>query len=149
MTDHITTRDDGQFECTDRWLPFDADITVDLREDGEMVVAGTNDGAPVTMVCTIGRVEPPLPLEHTHAGPGSTMRWELEAVETGCILRSSRDVPQVRGAIDGYYLVGLRTRLDRLTPALSGGPRPWDRDASAADRVHDADLGLAAPVDAP
>ena len=55
----------------DWWLPFDADITVDLREGGEMVFAGTRDGEPVTMTCTILRVEPPVLFEHTHVDPGS------------------------------------------------------------------------------
>ena len=50
----------------DWWLPFDADITVDLREGGQMVFAGTGD-EPVAMTCTILRVEPPMLLEHTHA----------------------------------------------------------------------------------
>ena len=54
----------------DWWLPFDADITVDLREGGEMVFAGRGD-EPITMTFTILRVEPPMLLEHTHADPGS------------------------------------------------------------------------------
>ena len=70
----------------DWWLPFDADITVDLREGGQMVFAAIGD-EPITITCTILRVEPPMLLEHTHVDPGSYMRWELEPVETGCILR--------------------------------------------------------------
>ncbi len=141
MTDDLTTRDDGVLERTadggvtrferhlaydvgdvwnaitsparlaDWWLPFEADITVDLREGGEMVFAGTPDGEPVTLTCTIVRLEPPLFLEHTHPAPGSTMRWELEAVETGCILRLSHHVPDNQEAIDNCYLVGLQTSL--------------------------------------
>src|SRR6185295_12124441 len=42
----------------DWWLPFDADITVDLREGGEMVFSATGD-EPITITCTILRVEPP------------------------------------------------------------------------------------------
>ncbi len=178
MTDDITTRYDGVLERTadggiirferhlaydvsevwnaitspdrlaDWWLPFDADITVDLREGGEMAFTGANDGEPIMMVCTILRVEPPLLFEHTHPAPGSTMRWELEAVDTGCILRLSHTLPDVGEAIDNCYLVGLQTSLDRLTPALAGRPAPWDWDAFAVDRAHYADLGLAAPVDA-
>src|SRR4051794_34293958 len=53
----------------DWWLPFDADITVDLREGGHMVFAATGD-EPIEMTCTILRVEPPMLLEHTHAAPG-------------------------------------------------------------------------------
>jgi uncharacterized protein YndB with AHSA1/START domain len=147
MTDDITTRYDGVLQRTadggiirferhlaydvhdvwnaitnperlaDWWLPFDADITVDLREGGEMIFAGSNDGEPITMVCTILRVEPPLLFEHTHPAPGSTMLWELEAVHTGCILRLIHTLPDVQ------------------------------EDAFGAGRVHYAGLGLAAPVD--
>ena len=50
----------------DWWLPFDADITVDLREGGEMVFAGRGEES-ATVTCTILRIEPPMLLEHTHA----------------------------------------------------------------------------------
>ena len=178
MTDDLTTRYDGVLERTadggvirferhlaydvndvwdaitvperlaDWWLPFDADITVDLREGGEMVFAGTADGEPVTMTCTILRVEPPRLLEHTHPAPGSTMRWELDAVDTGCILRLSHVVPDVQEAIDNCYLVGLQISLGRLEPSLAGPPDPWDWDAFAVAQAHYAAVGLAAPVDA-
>ncbi len=174
MTDDITTRYDGVLErtvdggvirferhlpydvhavwdaitsperLTDWWLPFDAEITVDLREGGSMIFTGTSAEGP-TMVCTILRVEPPFLFEHTHPAPGSTMRWELEALDTGCILRLNHSLPDVQEAIDNCYLVGLQTSLDRLVPALAGSPRPWDWDAFGADRAHYADLGLASP----
>jgi uncharacterized protein YndB with AHSA1/START domain len=130
------------------WLPFEATITVDLREGGEMVFAGTPDGEPVTMTCTILRLESPLLLEHTHPAPGSTMRWELEAVDTGCILRLSHVVPDAREAIDNCYLVGLQTSLARLESSLAGRPEPWDWSAFAAAQAHYSELGLAAPVEA-
>ena len=176
MTDDLTTRYDGVLQRTtdggvirferhlafdvhdvwdaitsparlaDWWLPFEADITVDLREGGEMVFAGRGEGAPVTMTCTILRVEPPVLFEHTHPAPGSRMRWELEAADTGCILRLSHVLPDVQEAVDHCYLVGLQTSLDRLEPTLAGRPVPWDWDAFAVAQVHYADLGLAAPV---
>ncbi len=175
MTDDITTRYDGVLERTadggvirfERhlaydvadvwtaitdpeqlshwWLPFDADVTVDLREGGEMVFAGTSDGEPIRMVCTILRIEPPALFEHTHPAPGSIMRWDLEAMDTGCILRLSHSLPDVQEAIDNCYVVGLQTSLDRLVPALAGRPEPWDWDAFATDRAHYASCGLAAP----
>ena len=178
MTDDLTTRSDGVLERTadggtirferhlpydvgdvwdaitsperlaDWWLPFDADITVDLRVGGEMVFAGASDGEPITMTCTILRLEPPVLFEHTHPAPGSTMRWELEPFDTGCILRLSHHVPDVREAIDNCYLVGLHTSLSRLEPCIAGRPTPWDWDAFAAARGHYADLGLAAAADA-
>lgn len=176
MTDDLTTRYDGALERTatggvirferhlaydvrevwdaittperlaDWWLPFEADITVDLREGGEMVFRGTSDGEPVTMTCTILRVEPPLLLEHTHPAPGSTMRWELEEAPTGCILRLRHQVPDVQEAVDNCYLVGLQTSLDRLEPGLAGHPAPWDWDAFGQAQEHYAHRGLAAPV---
>ncbi len=176
MTDDITTRYDGVLERTadggiirferhlaydivdvwnaitsperlaDWWLPFDADIAVDLREGGEMVFAGTPDGEPMTMALTILRVEPPLLFEHTHPAAGSTMRWELEAVDTGCILRLRHSITDVQDAIDNCNLVGLQTSLDRLEPALAGRPEPRDWERFAAGQAHYASLGQAAPV---
>lgn len=178
MTDDLTTRYDGVLERTadggvirferhlaydvqdvwnaittperlaDWWLPFEADITVDLREGGEMVFAGTPDGEPVTMTCTILRLDPPRLLEHTHPAPGSSMRWELEARDTGCILRLVHVVPDVQEAIDNCYVVGLQTSLDRLEPSLAGRPEPWDWSTFALTQAHYAGLGLAAPVEA-
>lgn len=178
MTEDLTTRYDGVLERTadggvirferhlaydvrdvweaittperlaDWWLPFEADITVDLREGGEMVFAGRSAEEPVTMTCTILRLEPPVLFEHTHPAPGSTMRWELEPHDTGCILRLSHTVPDVSEAVDNLYLVGLQTSLDRLEPCLAGRPVAWDWDAFAAGQRHYAGLGLAAPVEA-
>lgn len=179
MTDDLTTRYDGVLERTvdgglirferhlaydvrevwaaittperlaDWWLPFEADITVDLREGGEMVFTGRADGEPVSLTCTILRLEPPVLLEHTHPAPGSSMRWELEGLDTGCILRLTHVVPDVQEAIGNCYVVGLQTSLSRLEPHLAGRPEPWDWDAFSAAQAHYADLGLAAPVEAP
>jgi uncharacterized protein YndB with AHSA1/START domain len=132
----------------DWWLPFDAEITVDLREGGEMVFTGKGDGEAPAMTCTILRVDPLRLFEHTHPAPGSRMRWELEPADTGCILRLSHVVPDVPEAVDNLYLVGLQTSLDRLEPTLAARPVPWDSEAFAAARVHYADLGLAAPAEA-
>ncbi len=131
----------------DWWLPFDADITVDLREGGQMVFAGRGD-EPMTMTFTILRVEPPLLLEHTHADADSYMRWELEAVDAGCVLRLSHFVTDTDTAIDNCYVVGLHHSLARLAPCLAGRPVVWDWDAFAEAQAHYADLGLAAPIDA-
>lgn len=131
----------------DWWLPFDADITVDLREGGQMVFAGRGD-EPFAMTFTIVRVEAPLLLEHTHADPSSLMRWELEAVDDGCILRLSHFVTDVAAAVDRCYVVGLHTSLLRLVPCLQGAPTPWDTAAFALAQAHYATVGLApAPSD--
>ncbi|MET0911125.1 MAG: SRPBCC family protein [Ilumatobacteraceae bacterium] len=132
----------------DWWLPFDADITVDLREGGEMVFAGRGD-EPVTMTFTILRVEPPMLFEHTHADPSSYMRWELEAVDTGCVLRLSHFVTDPDVAIANCYVVGLHTSLGRLLPCLAGRPVAWDWDGFADAQAEYSSIGLAPSVDAP
>lgn len=131
----------------DWWLPFDADISVDLREGGQMVCAGRGEDAP-TMSFTIRRVEPPMLFEHAHADPGSYMRWELEPVDTGCVLRLSHFVPDPSTAIDNCYVVGLHTSLARLVPCLAGEPIAWDWGAFAAAQAQYATVGIAPPVDA-
>ncbi len=133
---------------TDWWLPFDADITIDLREGGQMVFAARGD-EPMTMAFTILRVEPPMLLEHTHNDAGSYMRWELESTATGCVLRLSHFVTDPDAAIDNCYMVGLHASLARLAPCLAGRPAAWDPDGFAQAQAHYANLGLAPPVDTP
>jgi uncharacterized protein YndB with AHSA1/START domain len=132
----------------DWWLPFDADITVDLRAGGEMVFAGRGD-EPTRMTMTILRVEPPTLLEHTHLDPASYLRWELQPADTSCVLRLSHFVRDISGAIGNCYVVGLHTSLARLVPCLAGRPTPWDWDAFAEAQAHYAGVGLAPPVDSP
>lgn len=127
------------------WLPFAADISVDLREGGEMVFAGRDDEA-VRMTCTIRRVEPPMLLEHTHVDAASFVRWELEPTDTGCILRLSHFVSDPAAAIDRCYVVGLDASLARLEPCLAGHPVAWDWDRFADAQAHYASVGLAPPV---
>ena len=127
------------------WLPFDADITVDLRVGGEMVMAANGD-EPIKIVCTFLRVEPPVLLEHTHVDPGSRMRWELEAVDAGCVLRLSHFVSDTATAIDNGYVVGLYASLARLEPCLAGSPVAWDWDGFAAAQAYYAAIGLAGAV---
>lgn len=129
------------------WLPFDADITVDLREGGEMHFLGRGDDAP-DMTFTIVRVEAPMLLEHTHADPDSLVRWELTPTDTGCTLRISHFVTDVDGAIDGCYVVGLHTSLGRLEPLLAGDPIAWDWAAFATSQAAYAQLGFAPEVEA-
>ena len=139
--DAITTPE----RLADWWLPFDADVTVDLREGGSLVFVNRGD-EPFTLACTILRVEPPMLLEHTHADPSSYMRWELEAVDTGCVLRLSHFVTDTDAAIGNCYVVGLQASLARLEPCLAGHPVPWDWDGFAAAQAHYATIGLAPPV---
>jgi hypothetical protein len=107
-----------------------------------MVFAATGD-EPMTITCTIRRVEPPTLLEHTHVDPGALMRWELEPVDSGCVLRVSHFVTDADSAIGNCYVVGLHTSLTRLEPCLAGRPVPWDWDAFAVAQAHYATLGFA------
>ncbi len=131
----------------DWWLPFDADIAVDVREGGEMHFAGRGDDAP-DMTFTILRVEAPMLLEHTHADPTSRMRWELEATDTGCTLRLSHFVTDVDAAIGNCYVVGLHASLARLLPCVAGAPEAWDWDGFYAAQSAYAELGFAPEVEA-
>lgn len=127
------------------WLPFDADITIDLRPGGQIVLAAVG-GEPPPMTFTILEVDPPRLLEHTHVDPGSLLRWELEGVETGCVLRLSHFVADPATAIDNCYVVGLHTSLSRLEPCLAGAPRVWDWDEFARSQARYAAAGLAPDV---
>lgn len=131
----------------DWWLPFDADITVDLREGGELRFVGRGD-EEIDMRCTIVRVEAPMLLEHTHVDPGSLIRWELEPTDTGCTLRISHFVTDPDAAIGNCFVVGLHTSLSRLEPALAGQPVPWDWEAFAETQAAYAQLGFAPEVEA-
>jgi uncharacterized protein YndB with AHSA1/START domain len=131
----------------DWWLPFDADITIDLREGGEMHFVGTGE-EEVEMTLTIVRVEPPMLFEHTHVDPGSLMRWELEPTDAGCTLRLSHFVTDTDAAIERCYVVGLHTSLSRLEPVLAGQPAPWDWERFAETQAAYAELGFAPEVEA-
>lgn len=126
------------------WLPFDADITVDLHEGGQMVFAGHGD-EQIRMTCTILRVEAPLLLEHTHIDAASYLRWELKPVDTGCVLRLSHFVTDTAGAIQNCYVVGMHASLARLAPCLAGRPAEWDWDGFDEAQAHYASVGLAPP----
>jgi uncharacterized protein YndB with AHSA1/START domain len=129
----------------DWWLPFEADVTVDLREGGKMVFT-SRSGEPDPMTATVLRVDAPVLLEHTHVVAGSTLLWEIQAVDAGCVLRLTQHVSDVAAAIDGCWVVGLHTSLSRLEPALAGSPVPWDWTAFAEAQAHYAADGLAAPA---
>lgn len=126
----------------DWWLPFDANITIDLRPGGLIVMSATGD-EPMTITCEILRVEPPVLLEHTHIDPGSRLLWELEPSDDGCILRLSHFVADPAVAVENCYIVGLHTSLDRLAPSLAGDPVPWDWDGFARHQRRYAAAGFA------
>lgn len=113
-----------------------------------MVMAARGD-EPTTITCTIRRVEPPVLLEHTHVDPGSYLRWELEPVPTGCVLRLSHFVTDTAAAIDRCSVVGLHASLARLAPCLAGHPVAGDWDGFADAQAHYAGIGLAPAASAP
>jgi uncharacterized protein YndB with AHSA1/START domain len=118
----------------DWWPPMAASITVDLREGGLIAFEWPGVDLPA-MEFTILRLEPPTLLEHTHTGPGSWLRWELEAIEEGTRLRATYAVPDIGQAVDRGDVVGLHYGLDRLALALAGRPEGWDDDAFARVRA--------------
>ena len=124
----------------DWWLPFPADITVDLRAGGLMTF--TAEGGDPAFECTILRVEAPTLLEHTHMEPGSYMRWELEPVGDECVLRLSHFTTDPEAAIGMCFVVGLHTSLARLELRLAGEDAPWDPIFDAAQVAY-ANAGLA------
>lgn len=126
-------------------LPFEADITVDLREGGQMVFT-SRSGDIEPMAATILRIDAPVLFEHTHMAPGSTLQWEIDAVEDGCVLRLSQHVSDVTAAIDGNWIAGMEISLSRLEPSLAGSPAAWDWNAFAAAQAHYAERGLASPA---
>jgi uncharacterized protein YndB with AHSA1/START domain len=129
----------------DWWLPFDADVAVDLQEGGQMVFAAKDGSFEFT--CTILRVEAPTLLEHTHVDPGSYMRWELADVADGCVLRLSHFTTDAEGAVEKCFVVGLHTSLARLGAHMAGTSLPWD-DVFGPAQPHYAAIGLApAPVE--
>ncbi len=128
------------------WLPFPADISVDLREGGSMDFIGSGD-EPVELHCRILQLDPPTLLEHTHFEPESFMRWELESVESGTVLRLTYFGPDADLAVQNNYVVGLHTSLARLVPSLAGTPIEWDWAEFATTQDAYARLGFAAPPD--
>ena len=140
--DAITTAD----RLAEWWMPMAADVTVDLREGGEMVFEVGGD-EPFTMRLTITRVEPPMLLEHTHPDEGSFIRWELERSGDGCLLRLRHFVRDVDGAVERCYVVGLHTSLSRLGPAIEGTPVPWDWDRFAESQAQYSRRGFAPAPD--
>jgi uncharacterized protein YndB with AHSA1/START domain len=136
--DAITTPE----RLADWWLPFDADISVDLRVGGELVFTAAGD-EPVQLTCTILELDAPTLLVHTHPAAGSVLRWELAPVDDGCVLRLSHTVTDAEDAVGSGFVVGLHTSLSRLEPCLSGTPVPWDWAEHDVTQAAYAERGLA------
>jgi len=126
------------------WLPFEADIVLELTEGGRFEMRSREDPA-VVLDLRVLRVEAPVLFEHTHVDPGSVVRWELQPDGDGCTLRLSQTLPARDIAVERNYLVGLHRSLDRLAASLAGAPIPWDWDQFAADQARYREQGLAGP----
>jgi uncharacterized protein YndB with AHSA1/START domain len=125
------------------WLPFPAQITVDLREGGSMDFVATGD-QPVEIHCAILQFQPQALLEHTHFEPESRMRWELQPDDAGTVLRLTYFGPDADLVVQNNYVVGLHTSLSRLAPSIAGTPKDWDWAEFGAAQVAYAVLGFAA-----
>jgi DNA-binding transcriptional ArsR family regulator/uncharacterized protein YndB with AHSA1/START domain len=106
------------------WLPFDAEIELELEPGGRYVMRWTEPD-PGTMSWTVLRVEPLRLFVHTHEEPESVVRWALQAHADGCrmiLTQTGKSGPQ---AVERHYLSGLHMSLERLELALEGRPSPW------------------------
>jgi uncharacterized protein YndB with AHSA1/START domain len=123
------------------WLPFDADISVDLVAGGNYELRG-KEGAP-TLSWTVLRVEPPRLFEHTHVDPEIIITWQLMEEEEGCELVLTQTVPDRANAVSNNSIVGMHTSLERLAALLRGRPIDWDWGAMSEHQRRYAKAGLA------
>jgi uncharacterized protein YndB with AHSA1/START domain len=126
------------------WLPFDADITIDLVAGGDYELRGKGEGMP-TLSWKVLRVEAPHLFEHTHVEPGVVITWTLSEHDEGCTLVLTQTVPDRARAIENNVAVGIHTSLDRLGSLLQGRPVDWDWEAFAMHQRRYAVAGLATP----
>jgi uncharacterized protein YndB with AHSA1/START domain len=125
------------------WLPFDADITLELVAGGAYELRGKGEGMP-TLSWKVLRVEAPHVFAHTHAEPDVVITWELAEHEGGCALVFTQTVPDRACFTQNNFAVGVHTSLDRLNSLLQGTPKEWDWDALAVHQRRYAAAGLAA-----
>lgn len=125
----------------DWWAPFAADITVDLREGGSITFEWHDHDIP-RFVFTITELKAPTLLQHTHTGPGSWQRWELEPTLEGTLLRSTYFVLDPDLAIERGDVVGAHYGLDRLEAALSGHPVPVEMEVFQALQAEYVEHGM-------
>ena len=109
------------------WLPFPAEIDIDLAVGGLISFASSEFGDE-PMTCEILELDPPKRLVHSHFDRAVTLTWELLAEGDACRLRLTQHTPDITKALDEGHIAGLHHSLDRLEPALAGAPEPWDWD---------------------
>ncbi len=123
------------------WLPFDADITLELIVGGDYILRGKN-GVP-TLSWKVLRVQVPTLFEHTHAEPGVVITWTLSEVDDGCVLVFTQTIPDLSRAIENNFVVGTHTSIERLDSLLQGQPTEWDWEVFATHQRRYAQAGLA------
>ena len=123
------------------WLPFDAEITLDLKAGGDYVLSGPN-GMP-TLSWKVVEIEAPRLFSHTHGEPGSVITWTLSEDGDGCLLVLTQTFPDHESAINNNFIVGTHISLDRLGALLGGTPIDWDWDDFATYQRRYAQAGLA------
>ncbi len=99
------------------WLPFDADITVDLRVGGEMVMVATGD-EPMTITSTFLRVEPPRAARAHPRRPG--LRHAVGARGGRCRMRAAAE--PLRDRHVRRHRQQLRRRAARLARPAGAMP---------------------------
>jgi uncharacterized protein YndB with AHSA1/START domain len=124
------------------WLPFDADISLELVAGGDYVLRGKGEGMP-TLSWKVLKVEAPRLFEHTHMDPGVIVTWRLSDDNVGCVLVITQSLPDPTRAIENNFVVGLHMSLERLGSLLKGNPIEWDWDAMATHQRRYAQAGLA------
>jgi uncharacterized protein YndB with AHSA1/START domain len=110
-------------ELAQWFLPFEAEIELDLVEGGTYVMRMADPDSTV-MTFTVLRVEPPRLFEHTAMDDG-TMRWELEPDGDGCLLVLTQTMSSYERAVENHYASGMHHSLERLEFALGGKPIDW------------------------
>jgi uncharacterized protein YndB with AHSA1/START domain len=127
------------------WLPFAADIELELVEGGTYVVRTSDPHAEeLALEWTVLRAEPPRLFEHTHEQPGAVVRWELEPDGDGCRLTLTQTGPNPEWVLERQYLSGLHTSLERLASLLDGHAIAWSWPRFEEHRDRYAANGLGA-----
>jgi uncharacterized protein YndB with AHSA1/START domain len=127
------------------WLPFDADISVELAAGGSYELRGKG-GAP-TLSWKVLRADAPHVFAHTHVEPGVVITWELSEEGDDCLLVLTQTVPDRAIAVSNNFVVGLHTSLDRLSALLQGHAIDWDWSAMSEHHRRYANAGLAVAPD--
>jgi uncharacterized protein YndB with AHSA1/START domain len=105
------------------FLPFEAEIELDLVEGGSYVMRMADPDSTV-LSYTVLRVEPPRVFEHTAMDDG-VFRWELEPDGDGCRLVLTQTMSSYDRAVENHYASGMHYSLERLELALDGTPVDW------------------------